>query len=309
MSVPPETMEQQLLQGLFQQEPDNEDRLRALRRQGAIGTLATLGGANLAPMGQGMVQSAASERKDMDAQRNKGLARSVAQIQGLKGLKDLQAQDETEWQIKADPVGGGFVRFNPRSGEVQAVEGYGPGSSLQGTSGQGPQVGKLTEKQAAALNAGRRIASNLPILNEVMQSGYDPSRIDATWQKFQGSSFAEMPLSMVASDDGKRFYTAGRDILAAILRKESGAAITADEWTQFAPLWLPWPGDTPKQREEKMTRLSNQMESAAIEAGPEGGRHINWYAGQQGKPKGGQPQQGQTQQGQTGDIIDLPPPR
>ncbi len=58
---------------------------------------------------------------------------------------------------------------------------------------------------------------------------------------------------------------AGNEFLMAILRKDTGAAITNQEFDIYGPVYLPQPGDSPKLLEEK--RISRTRAINAIESG------------------------------------------
>jgi hypothetical protein len=300
------------LAGQDEMDPETQARLRSLRRQQALGVLGQMGGQNVGRFGQALYSGAGQEMKNIKEQQGNQLDRLSKAVAVTKGIKDITADPmagKAQWEIKADPITGGFIKVNKFTGKVMPVEGYEPGAGQEQMMQYGPNVSKLTEKQVAALNAGRRIIENFPVMENLLQGGYDPGRMDMLWQKYQGNTPAEFVFSQVASDQGKEFYNAGRDILAAILRKESGAAITADEWTQFAPLWLPWPGDSPQQRKNKMARIRTQLLGATVEAGPSGGNWLKWYE-QEGPSLGDQYGGQQQTTGIAGDddIIDLPPP-
>ena len=44
------------------------------------------------------------------------------------------------------------------------------------------------------------------------------------------------------TDEGKEFYDAAKVLINAIMRRESGAAISASEWESGFERWLPRPG-------------------------------------------------------------------
>ena len=269
MSVPPETMEQQLLQGLFQQEPDNEDRLRALRRQGAIGTLATMGGANLAPMGQGMVQSAASERKDMDTQRNQGLARAVTQIQGLKGLKDLNAREDDEWVYKADPVHGGIIAIRKDDPSiVRRISGAGaPGEGGQLVSQDNPYglSAKNSKKpRDDALRAGYNLDRIIGDYDEIMNATAESARAarpGLVEQLARGQGWTTLA-GVISSDERQVVNAAQRDLLDAALWMATGAAYNKEQLEGLSESLLPRWEDGEKSLASKRRRAGYQIQAA-----------------------------------------------
>lgn len=60
----------------------------------------------------------------------------------------------------------------------------------------------------------------------------------------------------------------GKEFLAAVLRKESGGAITPDEWQYYGPMYLPAPGDGPDQLQQKREARDRAMDALRLTAGP-----------------------------------------
>lgn len=58
---------------------------------------------------------------------------------------------------------------------------------------------------------------------------------------------------------------AGKEFLAMILRKESGGAITAEEWQEYGPMFLPMPGDDAQTVADK--RVARQRALDALKLG------------------------------------------
>jgi hypothetical protein len=58
---------------------------------------------------------------------------------------------------------------------------------------------------------------------------------------------------------------AGKEFLQAILRKDTGAAITKEETAEYGTVYLPQPGDSPEVLMQKQT--SRERAIRAIEAG------------------------------------------
>ncbi len=107
--------------------------------------------------------------------------------------------------------------------------------------------GKLTEGQTKdALFAERMLRSEAdlrkvtPINEKGEFTKYDPTGYvgpkESNWYN---------PASWFISDEWKEHYRASREWLAVILRKDTGAAVTDQEWNWYAPTYIPMPGDTP----------------------------------------------------------------
>jgi len=131
---------------------------------------------------------------------------------------------------------------------------------------------KLTEGEEKSRFYTTTMVSSLPVMAEVLRSGYKPTQRDKAAAGppsegvLGGLSNTLVPRSF-ATPEGRRFYTEGRKVLAAILRKESGAAITDDEWTNYGPMYLPWPGDTEEDIKLKMQSLDQQILNMAMGSG------------------------------------------
>lgn len=109
------------------------------------------------------------------------------------------------------------------------------------------EKGKLTEGQTKDAQWAERMIRAEADLNAVAPvdaSGkflkYDPAAAsNVAWPN-------EGVLGQLGnSDQWKSYYRAGREALAVILRKDSGGAITPEEWSGYAPIYLPQPGDPP----------------------------------------------------------------
>lgn len=67
------------------------------------------------------------------------------------------------------------------------------------------------------------------------------------------------------SPEFQQAQQAGKEFLQAILRKDTGAAITPQETAEYGSVYLPVPGDTPVVLEQK--RVSRKRALEAINAG------------------------------------------
>jgi hypothetical protein len=105
------------------------------------------------------------------------------------------------------------------------------------------EKGKLTEGQTKdALFAERLLRAEADIHQHAPTdkagnfTGYDPAAAgNVMWPND----------SMFNSDKWKGYYRGAREALAVILRKDTGAAITDQEWENYGPTYLPQPGDPP----------------------------------------------------------------
>lgn len=186
------------------------------------------------------------------------------------------------WQHVQDPNTGEVVLYNTKTGAKQPfnVSGGAPSApSSDGASGVPgysiPAAGmpKLTEVQDKARFFAQNMAEALPALNKLVADGYMPNRTDQfaagpPSPGYIGATANALTPRSAASPQGRTFYTEGRKVLAAVLRKESGAAITDDEWTSYGPIYLPWPGDEPADVQRKMQVLNSMANNMALSSGP-----------------------------------------
>ena len=198
-----------------------------------------------------------------------GLDRS--QEQRLRTATD--PEEKKQWAV--DPYSGRM--YNQITGEWRdsgiepPAQKPGPGPRAIGFEAAPPGL-KMTETQEKSRYYAQNMAQSLPRLIMHLQEGYRPTRLDILAAGPPSSGVGgliqrNVPRG-VTSPAGREFYTEGRTVLAAILRKESGAAITDDEWTNYGPMWLPWPGDSDEEIDRKLVRLESAMQEMAMGAGP-----------------------------------------
>ncbi len=85
------------------------------------------------------------------------------------------------------------------------------------------------------------------------------------------------------SDGFKNANRDGKEFLAAILRKDSGGAITPEEWSSYGPMYLPAPGDNPEQLANKREARARAMDALKAVSGP-GKVVIDEYMAQHAQP-------------------------
>lgn len=100
-------------------------------------------------------------------------------------------------------------------------------------------------------------------LNDVIQSGVTrPSY----WKLVsEGGGPARLELR---SDEDRRFVGAAKEWLAPILRKDTGAAVTDQEFLFYADTYIPAPGDSPAVLRQKAEARQSAMVAMVGEAGP-----------------------------------------
>lgn len=163
-------------------------------------------------------------------------------------------------------VGSSLFDLGAEGGPAQIGQGamqeetiFGPdGKPMIVRGGAGAGV-KFTEGQSKdnvyATRARGALATLEPIANELASVTQRAANADPTGV-IRGA---------VQTDDFQRAQQAGQEFLQAILRKDTGAAITADEQALYGVTYLPQPGDNPGVLAAKAA--SRQRAIAAIEAG------------------------------------------
>lgn len=146
-----------------------------------------------------------------------------------------------EWTMAQK--GGMSLQVDPQTGAV--------------TFQQGANIKPLTEQQSKDTVFTTRAEGSLPTLNQYEQALTDAGDAIASGVPFVGN--------FITSEEFKKAEQSGREFLQAILRKDTGAAITADEEQQYGKTYLPRPGDTPEVMAQK--RQSRQRALDAIKAG------------------------------------------
>lgn len=148
---------------------------------------------------------------------------------------------------------GRFYPINPPSGTALNVDPNTGAISFQ----QGAGVKPMTEGQSKDTVFATRAEGALPTLDKYEKS------LTSVRDTIAGS----VPIigNMMKSDEYQQAEQAGLEFLQAILRKDTGAAITEAEQNEYGKVYLPLPGDTEKTIKQK--RQSRVRALEAIKAG------------------------------------------
>lgn len=169
-----------------------------------------------------------------------------------------------DWE--ASKKGGMALSVDPATGQV--------------TFQQGNNIKPMTEGQSKDTVYATRAEGALKIFDEI-ESGLTGQ------QGVVGSTVGQLPGvgNFLKSGDFQRAEQAGAEFLQAVLRKDTGAAITPGEQALYGETYLPRPGDTPEVMAQK--KAARQRAIAAINAGMPPQAIL---AKEQALAKGGQPQ-------------------
>ena len=114
---------------------------------------------------------------------------------------------------------------------------------------------KLTEQGSNVINYYTRGGLANEDLNE--QEQQLTSQAGAWLQKVPLGNFYQDPKYQTA-------VRAGKDFLAMVLRKDTGAAVTQQEFEQYADLYLPLPGDSPENVAAKRQARQDVLDTLAL---------------------------------------------
>jgi hypothetical protein len=132
-----------------------------------------------------------------------------------------------------------------------------------GASSQNVNVGNLTEGQGASANfytRGKAANDNLAPMEQALTS-------------YAGNAAAQLPDAignLMKSPEYQMAERNGREFLAVILRKDTGAAVTKEEWEFYAPMYLPQPGNPPEVLKAKREARERALGAIRLSMGQAG---------------------------------------
>lgn len=182
---------------------------------------------------------------------------SYLKIPGYKSLGDQKTEAEIgKLKFEAsgkgkDPNGlDGLIKALTVQKDMQAVE----KGKREATEVPGPK--------AQAANFGRRMESADQIMNDLYSKGYDRTNVvDASLASITPDSM--LPGNRVQQDQGERNF------LNAILRRESGAAISNSEMDSGSKQYFDRPGDDAATKQNKAANRAQAIAGLKAEAGPD----------------------------------------
>lgn len=157
-----------------------------------------------------------------------------AKNQGFPGtFQDWEASKKGGMSLQVDPATGA-VTFQQGGNIKPMTEGQSK-DTVYATRAEGA-LARLNENAASLSNLGESMASGVPVAGNYMLS-----------PEFQQAQ------------------QAGKEFLQAILRKDTGAAITREETSEYGTVYLPQPGDSPEVSQQKAVSRTRALE--ALKAG------------------------------------------
>lgn len=148
-----------------------------------------------------------------------------------------------------------YAQFMASGGSAGTSLTVGPDGTVQFQQGGGKP---LTEGQSKDTVYSIRAGGTLPLIDQ-----YGPALLDPV-QHAMGADQTGI-IRGRQTPEFQQAWQAGREFLQAILRKDTGAAITPAETEEYGKVYLPQPGDTEEVLEQK--RISRGRAVIAIDAG------------------------------------------
>ncbi len=196
----------------------------------------------------------------------------------LYQLKVQQAQNEATGQGKAPAVVEIFdeatgqpykATWNPKSGQYERIGGVkarsgmqlttNPDGTVSLTEGSIGNMPKLTESEGRNSGFYGRGVESHQILNNLESQG------TSIWNKTVGS----VPFvgNFAKSEDAQKYEQARRNFINSVLRRESGAVISPEEFSNADQQYFPQPGDGPEVIEQKRRNRETTIQGLKISSG------------------------------------------
>ncbi|KUY10093.1 DNA transfer protein [Escherichia coli] len=123
-------------------------------------------------------------------------------------------------------------------------------------------IDKANEGSKKAAGFALRLKDSMDSMNQLSKS-IDPKRVALINRSLGDGTIANLSLSPAE----QQYMVNARDALYAILRPETGAAITLPEMQEYSKMYLPQPGDSMAATETKMRKMQGQYNSLRGQSG------------------------------------------
>ncbi|EFM2063198.1 acyltransferase [Escherichia coli] len=222
--------------------------------------------------------------------RGQDISRANALTSAYAPTAAMQNYNQYAQMLKADPDGAAAFAaaagINPNAKKLLKVETnpdgsvtkyYTDGSEEAGKlnqpiSGDGikpislPQaqsiIDKANEGSKKAAGFALRLKDSMDSMNQLSKI-IDPKRVALINRSLGDGTIANLSLSPAE----QQYMVNARDALYAILRPETGAAITLPEMQEYSKMYLPQPGDSKAATETKMRKMQGQYNSLRGQSG------------------------------------------
>lgn len=172
-----------------------------------------------------------------------------------------QARQDTRFMTGLNAAQQGMLPNNLPSFTKDQLQGMTlPDLMNQMKSGNPGQLPPLKENQSQDYGYGQRMVYNEQVLNDLVNKKDKDGKpvFDPAGMKAYGQSFGAYP-EMLKSPEYKTYEQAARNWVGALLRKESGAAISNSEYDQGLKQYFPLPGDNQEIQDQKAMRRQQAL--------------------------------------------------
>jgi hypothetical protein len=169
-----------------------------------------------------------------------------------QGMTEAEKQREFTRMMQERGFGLDLARFDLTKKEAERSAALGP---------------RFTADQTNAATYGRRVEQGISDLDRMDQAGYDPTTL-LNSAKLSALVTGTTGANLVASPQEKQTAQAYRNIINAVLRRESGAAIASSEFANAQQQYFPAVNDDPATRAQKRRNLEQALEGLRVGAGP-----------------------------------------
>lgn len=222
----------------------------------------------------GLSQNFQREMAQINQAFQSGQMNAQQAFQAAENAKSREQQMQVA-QMSRVPAG-----YQPTETGMQAVPGGPADPAVMAQQAEiKAQVQPLTESQATAATYADRMRASNDIIRRLteptedeMKAGakpYAPSLMESKAMGTQlGNYLAGTFLPNEKAASMQQFDQAQRDFINAVLRRESGAVISEDEFANARKQYFPQPGDTEEVRAQKKRNREESLAGISRSAGP-----------------------------------------
>lgn len=232
--------------------------------------------------------------KAENAQTRSAMDRSMEQGQGrdamraklyeqLQAKREQQTGDQVDAKYRSDTLAqtDRIAREKAARDEANAKADRALSyAKLAGEKEKGDEKPPSAEQLGSA-NFGRKAQDADAVIESIEGEGYDPSSY--------GRSARDLPLvgALTRSQDDRKYIQAQKEFIAAILRKESGGAITPAEFSEYGAIYFPQAGDGKDVMAQKKAARKAASDNLIAMSGKASGQIANRPPPVPAKPESG----------------------
>jgi hypothetical protein len=214
--------------------------------------------------------------------------------------RSVQRLEQANAQLKNDNLTADLETEQARANAIRSpAPAAAPSSAPSPASGAAPGAKpvKMTEAQSKNTNFGLRMQGAMQTLSGLEGSKeFNPTSLWSAGLKNiaegEGGILSLVPGAGAAANaslsaDAQKYFQAQKEFLAGILRGDTGAAITREEFQLYGPMYFPMPGDKPETVKLKSEARQRALDGVKVVAGPGGPAIDEAQRGQELKAKYG----------------------